>query len=309
MDRFLAMRFLIEVNDCGSFSKASQRLNVPLSTLSRKITELEEHVGTRFLIRTTRKIALTEAGRNYLEACREILEQVDAAEKAAAGEFSIPKGSLSITSPVMFGQRLLVPVIEEFLGRYSHISLNLALSDRNSDIVEEGLDLAVRIGQLPDSSMSAVRLGETRRIICASPRVIETHGIPERPDDLIDLPCVAHDFKVSATSWTFGEQGRKSERRVMVNPRLSVSTAEAAVEAAVRGAGFARLFCYQAAEAVRRGDLKIVLEKFEREPSPISFLHPSGRAVPAKVRSFLDFAVPNLRSELGSLAAASSASQ
>jgi DNA-binding transcriptional LysR family regulator len=302
MDRLQAMRLLIEVSDCGSFSRASQTLNVPLSTLSRRITELEEHVGTKFLVRTTRKIALTEAGRNYIEACRDILEQVDAAEQAAAGEFTIPKGSLLLTSPIMFGQQLLVPVIQEFLERYSHISVHLTLSDRNAQIVEEGFDLAVRVGQLPDSSMSAVRLGDTRRVICASPAVLEAHGVPKHPDDLLELPCVAHDFRVSATSWSFADKGRKGERRVIVDPRLSVSTAEAAVEAAIRGAGFARLFYYQAADALGRGELCVVLDQFEREPNPISFLHPSGRAVPAKVRSFLDFAAPKLRTKLVGLA-------
>ena len=306
MDRLQAMRMFVEVSDCGSFSRASQRLNIPLSTLSRKITELEEHVGTKFLVRTTRKIALTEAGRNYLDACREILEQVDAAEQAAAGSFASPKGLLSLTSPVMFGQRLIVPVIQEFLQRYAQITFDLVLSDRNADLVEDGFDLAVRVGQLPDSSMSAVRLGETRRIICASPAVLAHHGVPSRPDDLVDLPCVAHDFQVSTTSWSFRGEGRKPDRRVTVAPRLSVSTAEAALEAAIRGAGFARLFCYQAADAIRSGQLRVVLAEFECDPNPVNFLHASGRAVPAKVRSFLDFAAPLLRAELGELAATTS---
>jgi DNA-binding transcriptional LysR family regulator len=303
MDRLHAMRLLIEVNDSGSFSGASQRLNVPLSTLSRKITELEEHVGTRFLVRTTRKIALTEAGRNYVGACREILDQVHAAEKTAAGEFTIPKGALSLSSPVMFGQRLLIPVIQDFLERYSHISLHLTLSDGNVRIVEEGFDLAVRIGHLPDSSLSAMRIGGTRHVICASPQALATYGVPKIPEDLLSLPCVAHDFQASATNWSFSDTGRKAERRLVINPRLSVSTAEAAVEAAIRGVGFARLFCYQAADAIKKGELCIVLEEFERETSPISFLHPSGRAVPAKLRSFLDFAAGKLRSNLAAMAA------
>jgi DNA-binding transcriptional LysR family regulator len=297
------MRLLVEVSDCGSFSRAAQRLNVPLSTLSRRITDLERHVGTQFLTRTTRKLALTEAGRHYVEASREILEQVETAERTAAGEFSSPKGILAITSPVMFGQRFLLPVIGKFLDRYSDIRVDLALSDRNAQIVEEGFDLAVRVGVLPDSTMLAVRLGETRRIICASPAAIEKYGEPKVPEDLIDLPCVAHDFQVHATSWSFARAGGKGERRIVVNPRLSVSTAEGTVEAATSGAGFARLFSYQVADALNRGDLRLVLQQYELEPRPVSFLHSAGRAIPAKIRSFLDFAVPELRSTLLALSA------
>jgi DNA-binding transcriptional LysR family regulator len=306
MDRLHAMRLLIEVSDSGSFSRAAQKLNVPLSTLSRKITDLEDHVGTKFLVRTTRKIALTEAGKAYLNSCREILEQVDAAEQAAAGTFANPKGALAMTSPVMFGQRLVIPIVQEFLERYAQITLDLVLSDRNADLVQDGFDLAVRIGQLPDSSMSAARLGATRRIICVSPAVLAKHGMPRRPEDLAYLPCVAHDFQVSTTSWSFRGEGKKADLRVPVSPRLSVSTAEGVLEAAIQGAGFARLFCYQAADALRHGQLRVVLPEFEREPSPVNFLHVSGRAVPAKVRSFLDFAAPLLRGQLAELAAITS---
>lgn len=296
------MRLLIEVCDSGSFSRASQRLNIPVSTVSRKITELEDYVGTRFLIRTTRKVTLTDAGRSYVESCRDILERVNAAERIAAGEFAIPRGSLVMTSSVMFGHRFLAPVLLEFLKRFSSITAHLALSDRNAQIIEEGFDLAVRIGQLPDSSLSALRIGETRRVICVSPKLLESQVRPQRPEDLLHLPCVAHDFSVSAVRWIFQYPGRKAPQGILVEPRFSVSTAETAVDAAIRGAGFARLFCYQVADAVRRGDLCLVLEDFELEPSPINFLYPPGRAVPAKIRSFLDFAAPKLRDELSSIA-------
>jgi len=302
MDRLRAMRMLVEVSDAGSFSRASQRLNIPVSTVSRKITELEEKVGTRFLVRTTRKLAVTDAGRSYVESCRDILERVNAAERIAAGEFAVPMGSLTITSPVMFGQRFVVPVLNDFLGQHPSISAHLTLSDRNAQIVEEGFDVAVRVGQLPDSSLSAVRLGETRRVICVSPKVLEGHKVPRLPEDLLELPCVAHDFRVSPMRWGFRDPGRRAPRWIVVDPRLSVSTAEAAVSAAISGAGFARLFCYQVADAVRRGELCLVLEDLELDPKPINFLHPASRAMPAKIRSFLDFAVPKLRAELSAIA-------
>jgi DNA-binding transcriptional LysR family regulator len=302
MDRILAMRLLVEVSDSGSFSRASERLNIPVSTVSRKITELENLVGTRFLVRTTRKIALTDAGRSYVEACRDILDRVSTAERVAAGEFAVPKGTLAITSPVMLGQRFIAPVLIEFLERFSNISAHLTLSDRNAQIVEEGFDLAVRIGDLPDSSLTALRIGETRRVICVSPSLLRSHKPPRRPEDLLKLPCVAHDFSVSAVRWSFRDPGRKAPQGILVEPRLSVSTAEAAADAAVRGAGFARLFCYQVADAVKRGDLCLVLQDFELDPKPINLLFSPGRAVPAKIRSFIDFATPKLRDELSNIA-------
>ena len=302
MDRLLAMRMLVEVSETESFSRASQRLNIPVSTVSRKITELEEQIGTRFLVRTTRKVALTDAGRSYVESCRDILERVSAAERLAAGEFAMPRGALTITSPVMFGQRFVAPILHDFLEQYPGITAHLMLSDRNAQIVEEGFDLAVRVGELPDSSLSAVRLGETRRVICASPKLLQAQKVPQRPEDLLQLPCVAHDFQVSPIRWGFRDPMRKAPCWIVVDPRFSVSTAEAALSAAISGAGFARLFCYQAAEAVRRGELCLVLEEFELDPQPINFLHTAGRAIPAKIRSLLDFAVPKLRAELSRLA-------
>ena len=301
MDRLLAMRVLVEVSEAGGFSRASQRLNIPVSTVSRKITELEEYVGTRFLVRTTRKVALTDAGRSYVEACRDILERVSVAERIAAGEFATPMGALTLTSPVMFGQHFLTPILHAFLDRYPNISAHLILSDRNAQIVEEGFDLAVRVGHLPDSSLTAIRLGQTRRVICASPRLLKRYPIPQRPEDLLQLPCVAHDFQISPVRWSFRDPVRKAARWIVVDPRLSVSTAEAAVRAAILGSGFARLFCYQVAEAVRRGELSLVLEEFELQAPPIHLLHPAGRVVPAKIRSFLDFAVPKLRTELSDI--------
>ena len=298
MDQLDAMRVLIAVTECGGFSAASRCLGTPVSTLSRKVGELERSLGTRLLVRTTRSLTLTEAGEAYVIAGRSILEQVEAADRAAAGEFQEPKGDLVLASPIAFGQQLLVPVIVEFLERFPHINVQLELSDRNARLIEDHIDLALRVGDLPDSDMMAMRLGMTRQVVCASPDFLNAHGCPRTPHGLTTYPCVSHDFGGLAARWTFAEPQSGREFTVPVDPRLSVGTAEAARSAALRGLGLTRLKGYQVMPAVRNGTLQVVLGNFELPPQPVSFLHATGRTIPVKLRCFMDFAAPRLRAAL-----------
>ncbi|SFB58168.1 DNA-binding transcriptional regulator, LysR family [Rhizobium sp. NFR07] len=295
MDRFEAMSMLIEVADKGSFSAAARFLDVPVTTLTRKISDLETTLGTKLLQRSTRRIDLTDAGVTYLSAVRRIIEQVDEAEREVAGEFTAPKGRLVITAPVQFGQLHVLPVVTDFLALFPEINVSLLLLDRNVQLVEDHVDMAVRIGRLPDSSMISTTIGAMRMVTCASPGLLETHRMPASPADLLQLPSVTVDGPLAQASWQFRDPRRRAKLAVPVTPRLTVTTVEAAIRAAIRGAGVIRLFHYQVAQAVKAGELKIILEPYEQEPVPVSLLHASRGQMPLKMRSFLDFAVPRLR--------------
>lgn len=301
MDRLEAMSILLKVVHKGSFSAASRELGVPLATVSRKVSELESHLGTRLLIRTTRKVALTDAGSVYVASAQRILEQVDETERAAAGEFHAPRGELIVTAPVLFGRLYALPVITDFLAAYPDINVRLALSDRNLDLIDDHVDMAVRIGPLPDSRMVATRVGSIRSVVCASPALLKTYGTPKTPADLAALPCVSFDFLSPASVWSFQPKGTKKAVEAPIKPRLSVSTAEAAVWAAVRGVGVTRVLHYQCADAVREGSLRIILADFENEPLPVHLIHPGRGTLASKTRVFLDFAASRLRDSLNSL--------
>ena len=295
------MTMLVEAVEQGSLSAAGRRLRVPLPTLSRKISELEAHLGTTLLLRSTRRLRLTEAGAEYLSACRRILAQVGEAERAAAGEYDAPRGALIMTAPVLFGRLHVLPIVTAFLARYPEIDIRLVLSDRNVHLIDDQVDLAVRIGALPDSSLIATRVGTVRSIVCASPACLTAQGVPDRPQDLAGKACVTHDFTEAAAEWTFPVPPSNAGLSVPIRSRLSVTTAAAAIEAATAGIGFTRLLSYQAAGAVGRGELRIVLAGFEPEPMPVSLVHQGRAALPLKIRSFLDFAAPRLRASLAAL--------
>jgi len=295
VDRFEAMSMLLEVVDKGNLSAAGRSLKIPLPTLSRRITELETLLGTKLLTRTTRKIALTDAGATYVEAARRILEQVEEAERQASGEFAMPKGELVITAPMQFGRLHVLPVVTDFLAAFPAINVRLMLTDRNIDLVEEHVDMAVRIGNLPDSAMVATRIGSVRRVVCGSPALFAGHGVPKEPADLLDLPCISVEILTPSAGWRFQKPGAAKAIDVLISPRLSVTTTEAAAEAAIRGAGVTKLLYYQVAGAVAAGALKLVLEDFEPEPAPIHLVHLARGQMPLKMRHFLDFAAPRLR--------------
>ncbi|KAB0506618.1 LysR family transcriptional regulator [Pseudomonas moorei] len=301
MNRLESMSVLIAVVDSGSLSGAARQLGMPLATVSRKVAELESHLQTRLLHRTTRQLSLTEAGASYVAACRRILEDIAEVERAATGEYASPKGELVVTAPVVFGRLHLVPVIAEFLAHYPEIEINLMLTDRVVHLMEEHCDVAVRIGDLPDSSLMATQVGAVRRVVCASPDYLATHGIPFKPADLAGHACITFEVLASVGAWVF-ETG-KSEVSVRVHSRLAVNTAEAAIDAAMLGVGVIRVLSYQVADALRKDALRVVLEPFESLPLPVSLVHKGQAPLPLKLRAFLDFVTPRLRARTAGQAA------
>lgn len=293
MNRLEAMSILVSVADAGSLSAAARRLDMPLATVSRKVGELESHLKTRLFHRTTRKLALTDAGSAYVAACRRILEDIGEAERAATGEYAAPKGELVVTAPIAFGQLHVVPVVAAFLAQYPEIDINLLLTDRVVHLMDEHVDVAIRIGELPDSSLVATRVGTVRRVICASPAYLAEHGVPAEPGDLAGHQCITFEALASMRAWSFGSG--KSEQSVHVHLRLAVNTADAAIRAAILGVGLIRVLSYQVAHAVRANELRVVLDAFEAAPLPVSLVHAGQAPLPLKLRAFLDFATPRLR--------------
>jgi DNA-binding transcriptional LysR family regulator len=296
MDRLESMSILVAAVEAGSLSAAARRLGTPLATVSRKVSELEGHLKARLLNRTSRRLTLTDAGQSYVAACRRILEQVDEAERAASGEFSAPRGELIVTAPIVFGRLHVLPVATEFLAAYPEIKLRLALADRVVNLMEDHVDAALRIGALPDSSLMATRIGVIRRVVCASPAYFAARGVPKTLADLAAHDCIGFDVLTTAEAWTF-KQGR-SEISVPISARLTVTTAEAVVDAAISGVGIARVLSYQAAQALRDGRLALALVDFEPEPWPVHLVYTGGRMLPLKLRAFLDFAAPRLKARL-----------
>jgi DNA-binding transcriptional LysR family regulator len=296
MDRLDAMTVLIAVVDAGSLSAAARRLGMPLATVSRKVGELEAHLKTRLLTRTTRQLSLTEAGQSYVAASRRILEDVGEAERAAAGEYRAPRGELVITAPVVFGRLHVLPVVAEFLALYPEIDVRMMLADSIVNLLEEHVDLAVRIGELPDSALVAMRVGAIRRVVCASPAYLAAHGAPGHPRDLAGHACITSAGLSSARAWGFWLG--KEMVSLPVRSRLVLNTAEAAIDAAMLGVGLTRVLSYQVAGAVREGKLDVVLEAFEPPPWPVSLVHAGQAPLPLKLRAFLDFAAPRLRARL-----------
>lgn len=302
MDRLSAMALLVKVTDLGSMSAASRALNMPLTTVSRHISELESALGVRLLARTTRKLTLTDAGVDYVAAARRILEEVENAERRAAGEYQQPKGELVIAAPTMFGRQHVLPVVTAFLARYPQIRVRLLLSDRNADLIDEHIDLAVRIGALPDSGMVAIRVGEMRIVTCAHPALLEKYGMPQRPRDLAALPIVSIESPMPYNGWQFRTSGVE-DQRVVLQPVLSVTTPESAADAARLGAGVARLLHYQAIDGLARGELRLILDTMEPAPAPVHLLYIARDLAPLKLRKFIDFAAPALRQALLRIAA------
>jgi DNA-binding transcriptional LysR family regulator len=296
MDRLDAMSVLVAVVDAGSLSAASRALGVPLATVSRKVSNLEAELKTRLLTRSSRQISLTDAGRSYVAACRRILDDVGEAERAASGEYRSPRGDLVVTAPIVFGRLHVLPIVGEFLKLYPDVNVRLLLVDRVVNLVEEHIDMAVRIGELPDSSLIAVRIGSIRRVACASPAYLSARGRPAQPSDLSKHDCIAFDGLESGTAWTFRRS--KKEIDIAIRPRLAVNTAEAAIDAATAGLGVTRVLSYQIADAKRSRLLSILLEKFEPEPVPVNLVFGAHGPLPLKTRAFIDLATQRLRAAL-----------
>ncbi len=296
MNRLESMSVLIAAVDAGSLSAAARQLGMPLATLSRKVAELEAHLNTRLLHRTTRQLSLTEAGSSYVAACRRILEEIGEAERAATGEYAAPRGELAVTAPIVFGRLHVVPVIAEFLAHYPEIDINLVLTDRVVHMMEEHVDVAVRIGELPDSALVATKVGTVRRVVCGSPDYLAKQGVPKRPQDLAAHECISFEVLASKRAWVFGSG--KTERTVPIHSRFAVNTAEAAIAAAILGVGLTRVLSYQVEDALREGLLHVVLEPFESAPLPVSLVHKEQAPVPLKLRAFLDFVALRMRKRL-----------
>lgn len=303
MDRLEAMALLIAVVDKGSFSAAARFLQLPATTVTRKISHLESVLGSKLLARSTRKISLTDAGVQYLAAARRIIDQVEEAEREAAGEFTVPKGELVITAPVLFGQLHVVPVVAEFLAQFPEIHARLVLADRNVHLLDDHVDMAVRIGKLADSSMVATSVGAMRTLVCASPRFLAQQGVPQTPEDLRQLPCITFEGLSAAPLWQFRQPQTGARIELTVQSRLSVTTAGAAVAAAVQHVGVTRLLHYQVIDAIKSGELQILLEDYEPNPAPVHLVHAGRGQMPLKMRRFMDFATPRLRSVLRGLQA------
>jgi DNA-binding transcriptional LysR family regulator len=296
MDRLDAMSVLLTVVEAGSLSAGARRLGVPLTTVSRKVSDLEAHLRTRLLNRSSRQVTPTDAGRIYVAACRRILEEIGEAERTAAGEYAAPKGELLVTAPIVFGRLHVLPVVLEFLHAYPDIDIRLTLTDRSLNLWEDNVDVAARIGELPDSSLVATRLGAIRRVVCASPGYFAERGKPQRPQQLVAHDCITFQGLSSPEAWTFRKG--KSEVTVAIHSRLTVNTAEAAIDAAQAGVGLTRVLSYQIAQARQAGTIATALEDFEPPPWPVNLVYPSQGRLPVKLRAFLDFAAPRLKARM-----------
>jgi DNA-binding transcriptional LysR family regulator len=286
MDRFDAMLAFVAVADLKGFAPAARKLRLSPSAVTRLVAALEERLGARLLQRTTRSVALTDAGTRYLERARRILADVEEAELATEGERTRPSGRLVVSAPVGFGRLHVSPVMAAYLQRYPDVSAELRLEDRLVNLVEDGIDLAVRIGILADSSLVARHVGEMRRIVVASPDYLKGHGEPKTPAQIAGHQTIQFGASAATGEWRFADGGR--EFRLDFAPRFACNVADAAIQYAEQGGGLTRVLAYQAADAVRRGSLKILLEKFEQPALPIHIVYPTSRLLSAKVRAFID---------------------
>ncbi|CAD5298945.1 LysR family transcriptional regulator [Bosea sp. 62] len=296
MDRLDAMAVLLAVVEAGSLSAAARKLRMPLATVSRKIADLEMHLRARLMLRTRRGTELTEAGLAYLEASKRILEQVEEAERIAAGEYSAPRGELRLTASTLFGQRHVMPVALAFLEQNPEISLRLHLEDRQINLIDEHIDVAVRIGHLDAGGLIATKVGEVRRVICASPAYLDRRGRPRTPEDL-----GAHDgisFRGFSVTPEWRYRGDNPALGEEPRARLSVNSTVAAIDAALAGFGLVRVLSYQVEDELRQGTLEAVLDDFAPAPLPVSLAYAEGGLRSLKVRAFLDWAAPRLRARL-----------
>ncbi|ULK98498.1 LysR substrate-binding domain-containing protein [Bradyrhizobium sp. I71] len=293
MDRLDSMSILVTVAEAGSLTAAARLLDTPLTTVSRKISDLEGHLKTQLLTRSSRRISLTDAGKSYVAACKRILEDVGEAERIAAGEYTAPKGELSVTAPIVFGRLHLVPVLADFLRAYPDIDVRLTLSNRQVNLTEEGIDAALRVGDLPDSALIATRVGTICRVFAASPGYLKARGIPQKPADLIGHDCIGVQGFTGSGFWSVADDGE-----IPVRYRLIVNSTDAACEAAKEGMGIVSVFSHHVASNFQDGTLVSVLPNFRRETLPLSLVRGAGEYLPLKLRAFLDFVTPRLKARL-----------
>ena len=290
MDRWQAMRVFAKVAEAGSFAEAARLLHMSPPAVTRAVAALEAIIGARLFVRTTRSVKLTEAGERYWEDCRRILADIVEAEAAAAGSYATPSGTLAVTASVLFGRIHVLPIVTAYLDAFPTMAARTLFVDRPVNIIDEGIDVAVRIGHLADSGLTAARVGSVRRVVCGAPSYLETHGVPVTPADLKN-----HRIAVSTGAWASPEWRFAHDERVTVHPALQSNTGEATIAAALAGWGLTRVLHYQIGPALLEDRLRIVLAEYEEPPLPIHVLYPEGRRAPAKVRTFVDLAVSRLR--------------
>ena len=292
MDKLRAMAIFVRIVDAGSLTAAADALGVSAPSVVRSLAALERELGARLMNRTTRRSSLTDEGREYYERCKRVLAEVEAADASLSARRTEPKGRLRVTAPVMYGRLHLAPVVTEFMAKHAHMEVELILLDRVVDLVEEGIDVALRIAHLPDSTLVALPVGETRRVVCAAPSYLKRSALPNVPADLSAHRCVVFSGLARGNDWSFG--GERATQ-VTVRPVLRTNQFDVAIDACLRGFGCGQFLCYQVAPLINTGKLKRLLRAFEPAPVPIHLVYPHGRHVPANVRAFLDMAVPRLR--------------
>jgi DNA-binding transcriptional LysR family regulator len=293
LDQFHLIGVFVAVVDTKGFAGAARKLRISPPAVTRAVNELEAHLGVRLLTRTTRMVRVTEAGARYAEDCRRILGELSEADQSASGTHGSPHGQLSITAPVLFGCKFVTPIVTEYLGLYPEVRASCWFLDRIVNMMDEGVDVAVRIGELPDSSMQAIRVGTVRRVICASPGYLKQRGIPRTPEDLEAHTIVSASAVTPTAEWRLLEKG--APRIVKVHPRMITTSNDSALAAVLGGFGLTRLMSYQVAEQLRNGELDTVLREFEPVPMPVNLLHREGRHASPKARAFLDLAIDRLR--------------
>ena len=296
MDRLEAMSIVLAAVEAGSLSGAARRMNTPLATVSRKVSELETHLQTKLFNRSSRKLVLTDAGHSYVAACKRILADIYEAERSAGGEYKAPTGELIVTAPIGLGRLHLIPILADFFKAYPQIDVRLVLTDRIISLLEEHVDVALRNGELPDSNLIALRIGTVRRVVCASPAYLQARGMPRTPDELAGHDCISYEGFFGPDVWMFVRG--KSSVAVQVHSRLVVGSVEAACDAARAGIGITTAFSFHVKVALDAGTLTTLLDDFQPRSRPVSLVYPADRFLPIKVRAFLDFAAPLLKTRL-----------
>jgi DNA-binding transcriptional LysR family regulator len=291
MDRFQLMNVFVAVAEEAGFAAGARRLRMSPPAVTRAVAALEQRLKVKLLNRTTRYVRTTEVGQRYLDDARRILAEADEADEAAAGVNAAPRGHLAVTAPVLFGRMFVMPLVVEYLNRYPDTAVSAVLLDRVVNLLEEGLDVGIRIGELPDSNMQATAVGSVRLVVCASKEYLRRHGVPRSPEELLQHAIIASSAGSAAISWRFGG------RVLRIEPRLTVTTNDGAIEAALRGFGITRMLSYQVSPYVMAGDLRTVLEEHEPAPRPINIVHREGRHACAKVRAFVDLIAERLRAD------------
>ncbi|MEM1110408.1 MAG: LysR family transcriptional regulator [Pseudomonadota bacterium] len=295
MDQLQSLRVYVAVAEEAGFAAASRRLQMSPPAVTRAVAALESHLGVKLLNRTTRNVRVTEAGSRYLEDARQVLARLAAADEAAQGVNAQPRGRLALTAPVLFGQRFVMPGVVDYLERYPDTSVDALFLDRRVNLVEEGIDVGVRIGELPDSSMRALRVGSVRMLVLASPAYLNNHGEPQHPQDLREHCLIASRAGDFSLAWRFNPA--LVEHPLRIEPRLSATTNDAVLGAATQGFGIARVLSYQAAAQLANGELQVVLSEYEPAPLPVHIVHREERFAATRVRAFIDLLAERLRAE------------